>query len=253
MIKIGMRHGAYHFKEFVSADRYNAFDIYFVTSRREVALARARGITTACVGGFPKLDPAFNGSISVETLSSYRHKLGIGAARQTIIFTTTWNESGSSAIERWIDRLPELVNDYCVLVTVHQWVSRHYKDRLKRMPGISYIEDKDILPYLMVSDLMIGDSSSIIAEFCALDKPMITFRVPPGRRWSEEIENMLNEITIRIDTFDELKPAIEEALDNPDALSSKRRDYTRMMFDDLDGKHAERIVERLRARFPGLL
>jgi CDP-glycerol glycerophosphotransferase (TagB/SpsB family) len=253
MVKIGMRHGAYHFKEFVSADRYNAFDIYFVTSEREVELAHARGITTACVGGFPKLDPAFNGAISAEMLNTYREKLGIRDSRKTIIFTTTWDKSGSSAIERWIDRLPELLDDYHVLVTVHQWVSRVYKEKLKKTPGISYIEDKDILPYLMISDVLIGDSSSIIAEFCALDKPIITFRVPRGRRWSGEVEEMLNEMSIRIDPFDELRPALEAALGDPDALSSQRRYYSRMMFDDLDGKHAERIVEIMRARLPGLI
>jgi len=40
MKKIGLRHGAYHFKDFVSVDRYHVFDVYFVTSKQEAELAK---------------------------------------------------------------------------------------------------------------------------------------------------------------------------------------------------------------------
>lgn len=251
MIKIGMRHGAYHFKDFVSKKRYNAFDVYFVTSEREVELALKRGITTARAGGFPKLDPALNGTIDDDALNSYREKLGISAGKPVLIFTSTWDRSGSSAIDRWIDRLQELTEDYTILVTVHQWTSEIRKRKLSDTQGINYIEDKDILPYLMLADVMIGDRSSIIAEFCALDKPIVTFRVSGGRRRSLEIDEMLDEISIRIDTFDELKAALNEAIEHPEALSENRKKYNEIMFDELDGRHAEKMATIIRERFPG--
>jgi len=56
--------------------------------------------------------------------------------------------------------------------------SGRYVRTLRRMKGIHFVEDPDILPYLILADCLIGDTSSIIAEFCALDKPIVTFSVP---------------------------------------------------------------------------
>ena len=51
--------------------------------------------------------------------------------------------------------------------------------------------------------------------------------------------------------FDELKEALDEAISHPTALSENRQKHTRIMFDDLDGRHAERMATIIRERFPG--
>jgi hypothetical protein len=63
IISIGLRHGAYHFKDFISSKKYNRFDLFLLTSEREVEEARSKGIETAISGGFPKIDDLFDAEI----------------------------------------------------------------------------------------------------------------------------------------------------------------------------------------------
>lgn len=252
VIKIGFRHGAYHFKAFSKAQYYNAFDIYFVTSQKEVKLAEEMGITSTEAIGFPKLDPAFNNTYCEGRLKSFRKNANIHQNKKTVIFTATWDRSGMSAIEKWIDILPKLRHQYNILVTVHPWTSRKYVGRLCHLEGIFFIEGPEVLPYLMISDVMVGDISSIIAEFCALDKPIVTFKVDGGKRMLQEITQLLQDISIRIENAGQLDDAIEACLRNPMEKSHQRQNANRIMFDRLDGQAASRAVMKLKEWIPHL-
>jgi len=243
IIKIGMRHGAYHFKNFIASPKYNAFDRYLFTSSNEVIQARERGITSGVAVGFPKIDDMFNGRITEFELNELRDKLTLDSTKRTIIFTATWDKRGYSAIDKWILRIEEMTTDYNVLVTVHNWLASDKKETLSKYKSIRYIEDKYILPYLMISDVMIADTSSIIAEFCALNKPIITFRVPEIKRLTSEITAMLDEISFRIDSFDEINNTLIEAIQFPDIHETKRLYYNSIMFDELDGQASSRAVK----------
>ncbi|MFZ0390967.1 MAG: CDP-glycerol glycerophosphotransferase family protein, partial [Calditrichia bacterium] len=174
IIKIGLRHGAYHFKKLSSAGSYNKFDVFLMTSSHEVQVAQSTGISTGRAVGFPKLDPLFNGKLSDEILESYRRKVKLNKTKKTVLFTATWDGSGMSAAETWIPVLPKLVDSYNVMVSVHPWSSAKLKKRIRNQPGIYFIQDADVVPYLALADIMVGDTSSVIAEFCALNKPIIT-------------------------------------------------------------------------------
>ena len=242
MMKFGMRHGAYHFKDFVSAKRYNAFDYFLVTSQKEVELAVQKGIYNAVAVGFPKLDDAFNGKISINDLTELKNELSLDPKKPTIIFTATWEKSGMSAVEKWADRLSELVGDYNVLVTLHSWVTDKNRMIIKMNHQVHYIESKTILRYLMISDVMVGDISSIIAEFCALDKPIITFRTGRGKRTNDDILEMLDQISFRVDSFEELTRALKNAITDPGYHSNARNNYNKIMFDELDGNASIRAA-----------
>ncbi|MCF7858926.1 MAG: CDP-glycerol glycerophosphotransferase family protein [Candidatus Cloacimonetes bacterium] len=192
--KIGLRHGAYHFKDFVAAHRYNAFDKFLVTSKKEVELAAVKNIVNAIVIGFPKIDPMFNGEISEAELKNLRAKLNLDPQKATIIFTTTWDKTNYSAITKWIHRLPEISKDYNVLVTVHHWTTDSKKQILENTDGIYFVKEKDILPFLLIADILVGDISSIIAEFNSLDKSIITFKVPLFQRFTSEIKMILEKL-----------------------------------------------------------
>jgi len=243
IVKIGMRHGAYHFKDFVAAHKYNAFDKFLLTSTHEVKQAEGKGIKSGIAVGFPKIDPMFNGEITTKDLLNLKEQLKLDSAKPTIIFTATWDRHGYSAVDNWISRVEELTVDYNVLVTVHHWLSPKKKEALASYRSIKYVTDKDILPYLMISDVMIADISSIIAEFCALNKPIITFRIPETRRFTSEIIKMLDEISFRIDNFDELKGALTVAIRQPNLHSDKRNYYNQIMFDELDGQASLRALK----------
>ena len=244
--KIGIRHGAYHFKDFINAKHYNEFDKYLMTSQKEVELAEAKGIHSSKAVGFPKIDSMFNGKITEMQLTKLRKSLNLDSSKPTILFTATWNKKGYSAIDKWVGRLAEIVDDYNVLVTVHQWTTPDKKQILENTKKINYIKDKDILPFLMIANVMIADISSIIAEFNSLDKPIVTYKVPHMKRFTQEISGMLDEISYRVDSFEEMKVALKKAIKNPDEHSVKRRFYNKIMFDDLDGKASERAVEEIR-------
>ncbi|MEE4311244.1 MAG: CDP-glycerol glycerophosphotransferase family protein [candidate division KSB1 bacterium] len=248
IIKIGFRHGAYHFKTFAGAKYYNLFDIYFFTSEREVELAKQLGVTCGSAVGFPKLDPAFDGSIDDIKLKRIREQAKIDTEKQTLLFTSTWDKSGMSAIERWVGRVSELSESYNVLVTVHPWMSKKYIQLLQESEKIYYIDDPDILPYLMVSDVCIGDYSSILAESCALDKPLITFRTKKTDRTPDEITDMLEKISIRIDEFSQLPNAIQESLKEDSLRRNARKEAVVSMFSGLDGHAGERAAAIIRAR-----
>ena len=243
--KIGMRHGPYHFKDFIKADNYNEFDSYFFTSPTEVKEAKELGITNGVGVGFPKLDDAFDGTIGPMCLKQLREKLKLKSQRTTIIFSATWSKSNYSAINKWYDKLDKIADDYNILVTVHEWTPNNIKNYLKHNQKILYIEDKDILPYLMIADIMVGDISSKIAEFIALNKPVFTSKIPVGGRISPEIVEMLDEITYRVDSFEEMQTALKEIVKSDDIHQEKRKYYNKKMFGELDGKAHIRAKEEI--------
>ncbi|PID29638.1 MAG: hypothetical protein CR982_02315 [Candidatus Cloacimonadota bacterium] len=245
IVKIGMRHGAYHFKDFVSKDKYNAFDSFFVTSKKEVEIAKTKSITSCKAIGFPKIDPMFNGEIGADLLLKTKKSLNIDDSKPIILFTATWNKSSYSAINRWYDKLDQLTEKYNILVTVHQWTTKEVKDKVIATKGIKYLSDKDILKYLMIADLMVGDTSSIIAEFCSLDKPIITFELPEYKRFTSEIITMLKEISFRVETFDQLLETLPIALKERGKHKKFREKYNKIMFDDLDGRASERARDQI--------
>lgn len=252
IIKIGFRHGAFHFKEFANARYYNAFDLYFMTSEKEVEEAKTKSIKTARAIGFPKLDLLFNGSINDDRLKITFCKTKLDQNKKTVIFTATWDKSGMSAIHLWVDRIHEFSENYNVLVTVHPWTSKKYVERLKKIAGIFLIQDPDVLPYLMIADVLIGDTSSIIAEFCVLDKPIITLKVAETDRTVPEIVRLLKDISYQIENVDQLKDVIEYNLNNPEERSKQRQKANRMMFDQLDGQAGKRAADIIKKEFPDL-
>ena len=244
--KIGMRHGAYHFKDFINRKEYNAFDKYFVTSKKEVEIALSKGITSTVAVGFPKIDSLFNGNLDIyKVKSDLFSTLNLDNNKKTILFTATWNKNGYSAIDGWYDQLHRLTSTYNVLVTTHHLISKDKIERIKETKDVIYLADKDIMKYYTVADVMIGDISSIIAEFCALDKPIVTFKVKETKRFTSEIIEMLDEITYRIDSFQDLIDILPTALESPMFHSDKRAFYNTVMFDELDGLASIRAKDEI--------
>ncbi|UCE06304.1 MAG: CDP-glycerol glycerophosphotransferase family protein, partial [bacterium] len=252
IIKIGFRHGAFHFKTLANARYYNDFDLYFMTSEREVEQAKARGIVTARAIGFPKLDPISNTSLDRTMIDAVKRQANFDHKKKTVIFTATWDKSGMSAIDRWIDTIDDLSQFYNILVTVHPWTSRKYLKKLRIIDSVFFIEDPNVLPYLVIADVLVGDTSSIIAEFCALDKPIITFKVVETKRTVPEITRLLKDISIQIENVDQLKDAIEYSLNNPEKKSEERQQARRMIFDKLDGQAGRRAAEIIKEKIPFL-
>jgi len=243
IVKIGFRHGAYHFKRLTKAENYNLFDIYFVTSEDDLKAAQSIGVKSAQSIGFPKIDDGFNGTMDETTLNNYRLKANIDPQKTTLLFTSTWVKSGMSAFSRWSDKLSTLSDKYNLIVTLHPWFSEQDVNKIKSIPNLYFIQKEKTLPYIMISDICIGDSSSIMGECSALDKPLITFRTGESDRSLPKIEEMLERMSIRIDTFEQMLEGIETYLQNPDYKKSERIWANSVMFESLDGKAGERAAK----------
>ena len=246
IVKIGFDHGLYQFKRWTSPENYNRFNRYFVSSPEQVKTAKSLGITTTKAIGYPKLDDVFNGTYNEIHLNKIKTELNLDLKKNTIIFTSTWNVDGLSALDKWIDRVEELTEKFNVLITVHTWTDKGKIEKLKAIKSAFFLDKFDVTSYLMISDIFVGDYNSLIGEACALDKPIITFRVPESKRTIKEITKMIESISIRIDEFDELHNAIKQSLIHPDELKSERENANRIMFLALDGNGGKRAAEDIK-------
>lgn len=252
IIRIGFEHGAYNFKRFSKAHYYNLFTRFFMTSEQDVSRAKARGIRTAQAIGFPKIDPAFDGSITPKELSALAARIDLDPQKKTVLLSSTWDGSGMSAIGMWYKRVGELAAKYNLLVTVHSWMSEQYQAPLQGNPHVFFITDYEILRYIMLADCCIGDTNSLIAEFCMLDKPIVTFRLPPTSRTMPDVIELIENVSLRVDTFEELGPAIEHALKEPAELAASRRKATTILLGNPDGLAGKRAADALIALMPEL-
>ncbi|MDQ7017499.1 MAG: CDP-glycerol glycerophosphotransferase family protein [Gammaproteobacteria bacterium] len=250
--KIGISHGVYNFKPFASAASHNLLDRYFMTSSTDVSNAKKFGIKSGFAVGYPKLDPAFDGTYDHSFCQTFKKKIGLDATKKTLLFTATWDKSGLSAIHHWVDKLERLTQKYNVMVTVHPWTSKPYLDLIRSTPNVFYIDTFDVVPYIMQADLCIGDASSILGECCALDKAIITFTLPDGKRTVPQVHDMIRDFSLQITQADELEDAITTSLKNPTAKQKQRAEANRIMFDILDGQAAKRAANEIIKFFPQL-
>jgi hypothetical protein len=249
IIRIGFEHGAYNFKRFSKAHYYNLFTVFFMTSSHDVERVRKIGVTKAEAVGFPKIDTAFTGDHSIENDVPEGMR---DLCKKTILFSATWDGSGMSAVDRWYDKLQMLTPKFNVWVTLHPWVSASYRDAIRKTPGAFFIEDYDVTRFIANADVCIGDTNSLIAEFCLLDKPVITFRMPPTPRTMNDVIALIEAVSIRIDSVDELPAAIEQALDKTSGFSAERRRAVERFFDRPDGSAGKRAAERIVELAPSL-
>lgn len=252
IIKIGLEHGAYNFKRFPKAYYYNLFNSYLMTSSHDVARLQALGAKPVKAIGYPKSDSLFNNSYPSELLTTLRNTLKLDDSKATILFSSTWDGSGMSAVHKWYNKVQSLVGEYNILVTLHPRMSSYYRDYLANLPGIHYIDAMDIYPYLLISDVCIGDTNSLIAEFCIVNRPIITFSIDATKRTMDDVIELIKSVSIRIDTFAELHSAITEALSTAAQTAPAREQVIAKLISPLDGHAGYRAAQEIITLMPEL-
>jgi CDP-glycerol glycerophosphotransferase (TagB/SpsB family) len=125
--------------------------------------------------------------------------------------------------------------DYLILLKFHplmdeSWI-QIYKDLAHEIPNIIFETEKNIIKFLLISDVLISDTSSVIYEFLLLDKPVITFNnISDNILW----QNSSN--------YTELIPLVEKNL-NEDPYSKERKFIFENYHPYNDGKSAKRMVD----------
>lgn len=157
-------------------------------------------------------------------------------ARKIILYAPTFSPKLTSA-SFLMDEFKQLANnkEYIVLVKFHDLMSSDlieaYKDLANHTQNIIFEEERNIIKFLLMADILISDTSSVVYEFLLLDKPVITFK-----SGSENIvwDNATNYINLVL--------KIENNLTN-DVFKSQRASIVQEYHPYNDGNSSVRMVE----------
>lgn len=204
-----------------------------------------------CTTPFKKLEAAHNYFKVVETgWSKFDHILDLttpdalsedlfeDSTKPTIIYSSTFTERLTSTVKL----LPEI--ERVVKSGKHNWICsfhpkmrsetvKQYK-RLSKYPNFRYIEPGDTTPLLKIADVMLCDSSSIIAEFLALEKSVVTFRNTVG-----------GPHLINFTTPSELEEHLDRALSVSSEHLESIRVYNREIHPYRDMKSSARVLDAI--------
>lgn len=140
-------------------------------------------------------------------------------------------------------QLQQLANDEDVLILIKlhpltkpEWVEQ-YRALARDTENIEFIDDFSISPYIMMSDVMISDTSSTVYEMLLQDKPVITLRTVAQ---SDAIYwcNILQP--------EQLNKAFHEVIDDKGHYAELRRWIIDNYDPYLDGKVAHRMLDGAR-------
>jgi len=210
--------------------------------------------------GFSKLDPLF----SAGAIKSFPFPVTLNPTKKTILYAPTFNPS---SIEMFPDGWPADFPDYNVIIKPHAISlnrKRYKKQRRKfrlweKHKNVYLTKDNEfsLIPFMAVSDILLSEASSTLFEFAALDRPVIvcnfyklkwTYRGIFKFRFENRFEKdnvLYKDIGKRVNTYEELRTAIPQQLNNINEFHAQREQYTREHVGMTDGKASARICDYL--------
>jgi len=188
--------------------------------------------------GWPKLD--IYGKEKTQYNSYKTELLETHKANKVILYAPTFSPKLTSA-PFLIEQIKKLASnpDYLILLKFHplmaqEWIDI-YENLAHTIPNIIFQNEKNIIKFLLISDILISDTSSVIYEFLLLDKPVITFNnISKNIHW--ENSNDFNKLISLV------KNNLEE-----DSFANSRTYIYQQFHPYNDGKSAERMVETTRS------
>ena len=209
--------------------------------------------------GYSKLDPLFN--TTEKQIDSLKEKYGLDVRKKTILYAPTFFPA---SIEKMDDAFPKDFEECNILVKPHylSWERKRYaKQRIKFERWDSYdncyifsSKEYDLVPFLMMSDVMISDESSAIFEFASLNKPVIINRFLK-LRWSYYLnpKKLLKRMDKNMDrykvvgenpkSYTEMVDVTKKALGDNSVFEEARVSLAQDVCGKLDGKVSLRIIE----------
>jgi len=188
--------------------------------------------------GWPKLDIYGKDKTRYNTYKA--ELLEKHNAKKVILYAPTFSPKLTSA-PHLVNEIKKLANnrDFIILLKFHPLMAKEwlkiYQDLADAVPNILFQNEKNIIKYLLVSDLLISDTSSVIYEFILLDKPVITFNsISKHIHWED------------VKTYTGLGSLVKSNLEE-DPFAKSRNEIYQQFHPYNDGKSAERIVETVKS------
>lgn len=185
--------------------------------------------------GWPKLD--IYGTEKAKYEIEKQLLLEQNNASKILLYAPTFSPKLTSA-PHLVEQFKSLAKnhpDYLILLKFHPLMAENwlgvYQKLAQETPNIIFETEKNIIKFLLMADIMISDTSSVIYEFLLLDKPVITFK-----NISENIvwENSFN--------YNQLESLVASNL-TEDPFSKTRKEIYNNYHPYSDGKSAERMVK----------
>lgn len=217
-----------HFRIRKYFDLYLTQGPYFTTLFKKLALKFKD--FNVIETGWPKLDSLFQnkGSYSEEKQTLLeKHK-----AKRIVLYAPTFSPSLTSAITLQ-DEIFKLANsETLLLIKFHDLMDKkvisNYEAICNKIQNAEIVRDNNITKYLILSDIMISDTSSVVYEFLLLNKPVITFKSSSENiKWEDisnpkELLSSFQEVVEHDKNKDDRKWIIDNYHPYTDGLSSKR-------------------------------
>jgi CDP-glycerol glycerophosphotransferase (TagB/SpsB family) len=184
--------------------------------------------------GWPKLD------IYGKELNKYdatkKELLAKHNAKKIVLYAPTFSPSLTSA-PYLLGEFKKLAHytDFLILVKFHDLMAKDlihaYKKLANETSNIIIEEERNIIKFLLMADIMLSDTSSVVYEFLLLNKPVITYKSSSKDiQWDNSNE------------YDNLAEKVKSNLQE-DKFKQQRNNIVKQYHPYSDGNSALRMVE----------
>ena len=200
--------------------------------------------------GIPRMDYYFENHDLNKLKADFCERHNVSQDKKIILYAPTFrDEEKYNNVFNFLDleKFNEVLgNEYALALRLHPKIKDFYKADISsngKYVDVSDFESEQEL--MLISDMLITDYSSIMIEYCVLDKPIIFF--------TYDLDSYLTSERGFYYDFESTVPGpivygTDELIDiikNDDFDKDKISNFVKTQFDAIDGKSSERIVDFL--------